>query len=104
MQHDPDSLEECPVQVLHDAILSRGVMDSESVFSSCSLQVHLECVTQIFPPTAHVQLADVCVHLHLAPGLIFPVGSEYITFLVQEVQMDESSAVICEGNIVTAMS
>ena len=76
-----DSLEECPVQVLCNAVLSRGVMDSESVFSSHSLQVHLEGLAQIFTAAVGVQLVDVHIHLCLAPGLIFPVGSEYVTFL-----------------------
>src|SRR5713101_1163215 len=98
-----DSLEECPIQALRNAILSRGVMNGELMFSSCSLQMCLEHIAQIFPTSVHMQLADACVHLHPAPGLIFLVGHEDLIFLMKEVEVSESSAVIHEGHIVSML-
>ena len=99
-----DSLKECPIQVLCNAILCRGVVNGESMFSSCSLQVHLKPVAQIFPTVVCMQLADACIHLCLAPCFIFLIGTKDLAFLVQEVEMGGLHAVVCEGNVVTAMS
>ena len=100
MQHGADLLKKCPVQVLCNGVLCRCVMNGESMFSSCSLQVCLECVTQIFPTMVHMQLADAHVHLCLAPCFIFLIGTKDLAFLAQEVEMGESHAVVHEGHIV----
>ena len=104
MQQGLNLLKECLVQLLCNAILGGGVMHSEYVHSSCSLQVHLELLTHILSTMVSVQLPDVCIHLCLAPCLILLVGSENFTFLAQQIKMSEASKVISECQIISVVS
>ena len=105
VQQHADLFEQCPIQVLRDAIHLRGVMHGKSARGSCVCKVFAEFIAQVLPAAIRTQdLNRSAMALGECPSLEPPIEGKRITLYREEVREGVAGRIVSECDEVSAPS